>query len=55
MNSNNKLIVTLITIVFIFFCVFFIFVEVYAWNHPEKTNRQITIDLWHGKVFREFF
>ncbi len=28
-------------------------VEIYAWKHPEKTSREISIDLWSGKVLND--
>ena len=38
----------------VIFGLFSIFMTIYSWNHPEKTDRQIYIDLWNGKVVRYF-
>ncbi len=31
----------------------FIGIGIYSWKHPEKTDRQIYIDLFNGKIFKE--
>jgi hypothetical protein len=52
MNENLKL--AFFSMMAFLILVFYIFISIYAWSHPEKTNRQITIDLWNGKVVRYF-
>lgn len=49
-NDKIKVVFSLIIMIPIFFLL--ISIEIYGWKHPEKTHRQIIIDLFEGKVFK---
>ncbi len=54
MSDKEKIKLIIICVFIVLFFVFFTFIEVYGWRHPEKTGRQITLDFFEGKIFREF-
>lgn len=40
----------IILIILILF--FSIFLSIYSWSFPEKTDRQVIIDLFNGKIYQ---
>lgn len=54
MSNNNKLIVYLVSFLMIPLFFLLLFIEIYSWKHPDKTNKQVTIDFFNGKIIRYF-